>query len=102
MTEPVWRSGAAAVGFGQEQGQGAEKASKIGDQTQLLTAAVTATAARSYRRRPETADNARTIRANLRYVRPEKRTVGHGYARDVPVEYGQETAHGYKLVRQHG
>jgi hypothetical protein len=41
-----------------------------------LTATVTATAATNGRRqRPATAHNARTIRANWGYVRPEKRKV---------------------------
>jgi hypothetical protein len=44
---------------------------------QRLTATVTATAAaHGNQRRPATAHNARTIRANLGYVRPEKQTVG--------------------------
>jgi len=43
---------------------------------QRLTATVTATAAaHGNQRRPATAHNARTIRANLGYVRPEKRKV---------------------------
>ena len=46
------------------------------EQDQRLTATVTATAAaNSYQQRPVTAHNARTIRANLGYVRPEKQTV---------------------------
>jgi len=41
-----------------------------------MTATVTATAAANgYQQRPATAHNARTIRANLGYVRPEKQTV---------------------------
>jgi hypothetical protein len=39
-----------------------------------MTATVTATA-NGYPQRPTTAHNARTIRANLAYARPEKRTV---------------------------
>jgi len=47
-----------------------------------MTATVTATAAANgYQQRPATAHNARTIRANLEYVRPEKQTVeGHADA----------------------
>ena len=43
-----------------------------------MTATVTATAAAAngYQQRPATAHNARTIRANLEYVRPEKQKVG--------------------------
>jgi hypothetical protein len=42
-----------------------------------MTATVTATAAANgYPQRPATAHNARTIRTNLGYVRPEKQTVG--------------------------
>lgn len=40
---------------------------------QRLTATVTAAAAHGNQRRPATAHNARTIRANLGYVRPERR-----------------------------
>src|SRR5215469_12573320 len=41
-----------------------------------LTATVTATAAATgYQRRPATAHNARTMRTNWEYARPEKRTV---------------------------
>ena len=48
----------------------------MGEQDQRLTATVTATgAATGYHQRPAAAHNARTIRANLGYVRPEKRTV---------------------------
>jgi hypothetical protein len=44
---------------------------------QRLTATVTATAAANgYQQRSATAHNARTIGANLGYVRPEKRKVG--------------------------
>src|SRR6266568_9311924 len=42
-----------------------------------MTATVTATAAANrYQQRPATTHNTRRIRANLAYVRPEKRTVG--------------------------
>jgi hypothetical protein len=46
------------------------------EQDQPLTATVTATAAANRcHQRPTTAHNTRTIRANLGYSRPEKRTV---------------------------
>jgi len=70
--------GPAAVGFGggTRVGQGAVTApGDLGDgeQDQRLTATVVAS---GYQQRPATAHNARTIRANWGYVRPEKRTVG--------------------------
>jgi hypothetical protein len=57
-----------------------------GDQDQRLTATVTATAAANRcQQRPSAAHNARTIRADWGYVRPEKQTVGNQHQGAVTV-----------------
>src|SRR5438132_3887944 len=51
-----------------------------------MTATVTATAAANrYQQRSATAHNARTIRANLAYARPEKRTVAQPWRNSKPL-----------------
>ena len=68
-TEPVCRQVRQLSGSGEGSGQDTPRSRR-------LTATVTATAATNgHQQRPATAHNARTIRANLGYVRPEKRKV---------------------------
>jgi hypothetical protein len=82
---PAVRS--AAAGFGEGSGQSRALSRRRGDlghgeQDQRLTATVTATAAANGRRQlSATADNARTIRANLGYVRPVRKLCETGLAR---------------------
>jgi hypothetical protein len=89
-TEPVRRQVRQQSGSGEGPGRagrchGAGETSEMGNMTQPLTAT-----AHGYQQRPATAHNARTIGANLGYVRPENgRSVaadGHDpeYTRNAP------------------
>lgn len=66
------------------------------------TAAVTATAASAgSRQRPATAHNARTIRANLGYVRPEKRTVVRRRSSAKNLAYALRARVSVAMLREH-